>query len=205
MPDPRPPQPPSRPERPAPQPLAPQPLAPSLTSTVLLVAGSDPVAEHLLDVRVVHVGGVLDQDAADRVCARLRLLAARDPRTGITLTVSCAAGSAGAGLAVVDTMALIAPDVATCAVGVAAGVGQLLVTAGAPGRRTATPHARLVLRTPGAGPVGAAVFGEQKQEVLAVTAARSGQDVDRVAADTAAERWLTAAEALEYGLVDAVG
>lgn len=198
MPDPRPPRP-APPARPAPQ-----PLAPSVTSTVL-VAGSDPVAEHLLDVRVVHVGGVLDQDAADRVCARLRLLAARDPRAGITLTVSCTAGSAGAGLAVVDTMALIAPEVATCAVGVAAGVGQLLVTAGAPGLRTATPHARLVLRTPGAGPAGATVFGEQKQEVLAVTAARSGQDVDRVAMDTAAERWLTAAEALAYGLVDAVG
>lgn len=182
----------------------PQPPTASLTSTVLVPA-PDPVAEHLLDVRVVHVGGVLDQDAADRVCARLRLLAARDPRAEITLTVSCTAGSAGAGLAVVDTMALIAPDVATCAVGVAAGVGQLLVTAGAPGRRTAAPHARLVLRTPSAGDVGAAVFGEQKREVLAVTAARSGQPVGRVAADTVAERWLAAAEAVEYGLVDAVG
>jgi ATP-dependent Clp protease protease subunit len=195
VPDPRPPQP-APPARPAPQ-----PLAPSVTSTVL-AAGPDPVAEHLLDVRVVHVGGVLDQDAADRVCARLRLLAARDPRAEITLTVSCTAGTAGAGLAVVDTMALVAPEVATCAVGVAAGVGVLLVTAGAPGRRTATPHTRLALRTPGAGPVGAAVLGEQKQEVLAVIAARSGQDVDRVAADTAAERWFAAAEAVEYGLVD---
>lgn len=181
----------------------PQPVVPQPVSTVL-VAGPDPLAEHLLDVRVVHVGGVLDMDAADRVCARLRLLAARDPRRGITLTVSCTAGSAGAGLAVVDTMALVTPAVATCAVGVVAGVGQLIVTAGAPGRRTAAPHARLALRTPSAGAVGAAVFGEQKQEVLAVTAARSGQDVGRVAADTAAERWLSAADALEYGLVDAV-
>ncbi|MHA6785036.1 ATP-dependent Clp protease proteolytic subunit [Pseudonocardia saturnea] len=192
------------PRHPSVPPPAPQPPAPSVTSTVLVTA-ADPLAEHLLDVRVVHVGGVLDQDAADRVCARLRLLAARDPRGEITLTVSCTAGAAGAGLAVVDTMALVAPDVATCAVGVAAGVGQLLVTAGAPGRRTAAPHARLVLRTPSAGAVGAAVFGEQKREVLAVTAARSGQPVDRVAADTVGERWLTAAEAVEYGLVDAAG
>lgn len=181
----------------------PQPAPPSLTSTVL-VTGADPVAEHLLDVRIVHVGGVLDEDAADRVCARLRLLAARDPRSEITLTVSCTAGSAGAGLAVVDTMALIGPDVVTCAVGVAAGVGQLIVTAGAPGKRTATRHARLALRTPSAGVVGAAVFGAQRQEVLAVTATRSRHDVERVAADTAAERWFTAAEAAAYGLVDAV-
>ena len=182
----------------------PQPPAPSVTSTVL-VAGSDPVAEHLLDVRVVHLGGVLDADAADRVCARLRLLAARDPRAGITLTVSCTAGSAAAGLAVVDTMELVAPEVATCAVGVVAGVGVLVVAAGAAGRRSATPHARLGLRTPPAGAVGAAVSREQKQEVLAVTAARSGRDVGEVAADTAAERWFTAAQAVRYGLVDAVG
>lgn len=192
------------PRHPSVPPPAPQPLAPSVTSSVL-VTGPDPVFEHLLDVRVVHVGGVLDQDAADRVCARLRLLAARDPRSDITLTVSCTAGSAGAGLAVVDTMALIAPEVTTCVVGVAAGVGLLLVTAGAPGRRTATAHARLALRTPSSGPVGAAVLGEQRLQVLAVIAERSGQEVDRVATDIAAERWFTAAEAVEYGLVDAVG
>jgi len=180
----------------------PQPPVPSTTSTVL-VAGTDPVAELLLDVRVVHVGGVLDDEAADRVCARLRLLAARDPRGEITLTVSCAAGSVGAGLAVVDVMGSIAPDVATCAVGVVAGVGQLIVTAGAPGRRTAAPHARLALRTPSAGAVGAAVFAEQKQEAIAVTAARSGRAVDEVAADTAAERWFTTPQAIAHGLVDA--
>ncbi|GAA3244330.1 ATP-dependent Clp protease proteolytic subunit [Pseudonocardia petroleophila] len=192
------------PHRPTVVPLPPpQPPQPSFTST-LLVAGADPVAEHLLDVRIVHVGGVLDADAADRVCARLRLLAARDPRAEITLTVSCTAGTAGAGLAVVDTMALVGPEVATCAVGAVAGVGQLVVTAGAPGRRTAARHARLALRTPAADPAPATVSGAQRREAVAVTAARSGRDAAEVAADTAAERWFTAAEAVAYGLVDAV-
>jgi ATP-dependent Clp protease protease subunit len=198
--DPRPPlpAPPARPERPAPQ-----PLAPSVASSVS-VTGSDPVLDQLTDERIVHVGGVLDDDAAQRVCSRLRLLAARDPRRDILLTVHCTGGSATAALAVVDTVGVIGPDVATCAVGVATGVGQLLVTAGAPGRRTATPHARLALRTPHAGPVGAAVFGELKREIVEVVATRSGQPPERVAADTAAERWFTAAEAVEYGLIDAV-
>lgn len=199
-----PPQPvPPLPHPPLPALPVPQPSHPTASaSSTVLVAGTDPVLDHLLDVRVVHVGGVLDDDATQRVCARLRLLAARDARHDVVLTVSCTGGPAGAALAVVDTMELIGPDVATCVVGAAAGVGLLLAASGAPGKRTATAHARLTLLAP-AEPFGMAVLAPgQQADVVALLAARTGQGVDRITADTAARRWFTTPEAVAYGLVD---
>ncbi len=179
--------------------IRPLPPVPHLTQSVTLLADvPDPTAEHLLDVRVVLISGEIDDVTARRVIGRLRLLAARDARRDITLHVGSPGGSAAAALAIVDTMTLVAPDVATCAFGIVGSAGQLLVTTGAPGRRTALPHARLRMGADRPG-FGAAAY---RDEVVALVARCSGQDPERVAAD--ADRWFTAAEARDYGLVDAV-
>lgn len=203
---------------PSPPPRAPRTEPPALAapaagfavSTVVAVTG-EPVFEHLLDERVVVIGGEIDDAAAHRVTAQLLLLAARDARRDIALYVLSPGGPAAAGLAIYDTMRLVAPDVATWAVGVVASTAQLLVTAGAPGKRHALPHARLRLHQPtarlGAGTdpaVRAGVTGELRGEVAAAIARHSGRPVADVLADCDADRWFTAAQAREHGLVDHV-
>ena len=127
-----------------------------------------------------------------------------DPRRDITVYLSVPGGAASAALAVYDTLQTVAPDVATCAVGLVGSVGQFLLTAGSAGKRSALPHARILLRRPPGGG-GPASIGEQlRTEIVELVARHSGQPVDTVARDAAAERWFTAAQAVEYGLVDRV-
>ena len=186
------------------RPVPPPPLAlPATQSVTVLGAGPDTLYGPLLDERIIMINGEIDETVAHRVTAQLLLLAARDPRRDITLYVHSPAGTATAGLAVLDVMRWVPPDVATCAVGVAGSVGQMLVTAGAAGKRTALAHARLrLLRA--AGDARPDVLEAQRRELAAVTAAGTGQTVEQVVADSAAGRWFTAAEAVEHGLVDAV-
>jgi ATP-dependent Clp protease, protease subunit len=120
-------------------------------------------------------------------------------------------GSVTAGVAIYDTMRLIRPDVATWAVGSAASIGQFLLTAGARGKRYALPHARILLRQPSAGggragdiAVRAGVYAEMKREIAEITARHTGQTVETIIADSDRDRWFTAVEAQEYGLVDHV-
>lgn len=171
---------------------------------------NDSVFERLLQERIIVLGSEVNDDIANRITAQLLLLAAEDPTKDITLYINSPGGSVTAGMAIFDTMELIEPDVSTWAMGLAASMGQFLLTAGAPGKRYALPHARILMHQPSAGVGGTAsdiaiqaeVYGKWKREMARITADRTGQTVERITTDADRDRWFTAEEALEYGFVD---
>ena len=180
-----------------------------LYAEVPVVPGTDPLLDKLLEERIVFVGRELDDETANRISEQLLLLAAQDPERDITMYINSPGGSVTAGMAVYDTMRLIRPDVATWAVGIA---GQFLLSAGAPGKRYALPHARILMRQPSAGSGGrtidvairAGVYAEMKRELAEITARHTGQSVETIIADSDRDRWFTASQAQAYGLVDHV-
>jgi ATP-dependent Clp protease protease subunit len=172
----------------------------------------DQLALRLLHQRIVVVGGELDDAVANRVCAQLLLLSAEDPASDIALYVNSPGGSVTSGLAVYDTMRLLPNDVATVGFGVAAGTGLFLLTAGTKAKRYALPHTRVMLHRPSAGIGGTAVdvairaenLEHTKRVMYELIAEHTGRRVEQVAADSDKDRWFTAAEALEYGMVDLI-
>jgi ATP-dependent Clp protease, protease subunit len=214
---PRPPFPAPEPRPPRPQPPAPQPIPPAVGGLVLhapapVPSGTDPVLDRLLQERIVFLGREVDDEIANRISAQLLLLAAQDPDHDITLYINSPGGSVTAGMAIYDTMQLVKPDVTTWAVGFAASMGQFLLSAGAPGKRYALPHARILMHQPSAGMGGSAtdiairagVYGQMKREIAELTARHTGQSFETITADSDRDRWFTAEEALAYGLVDHV-
>jgi ATP-dependent Clp protease, protease subunit len=189
-------------------------------STTLRLAGptagatslGDAVYERLLRERIVFLGREVDDVIANELCAQMLLLSAEDPTRDVHLYVNSPGGSVTAGLAVYDTMRFIDCDVATYAMGMAASMGQFLLTAGTPGKRYALPHARILMHQPSAGLGGTAaditiqaeMLGRLKRQVNELQAAHSGQDVAQVARDSERDRWFSPEEARAYGLVDAV-
>jgi ATP-dependent Clp protease protease subunit len=181
-------------------------------SRTLSPSPTDAVLDRLFEERIVYLAGVVDDEAAHRITAQLLLLTADDPARDITFYVNSPGGSVTAGMAVYDTMQLVSPDVATWAVGLAGSMGQFLLSAGAPGKRYALPHARILMHQPSASLGGTAsdisiragVFGEMKREIAELTARHTGQTVETVTADADRDRWFTAEQAREYGLVDHV-
>src|SRR6476661_3028645 len=111
---------------------------------------TDTIVDRLFEERIVYLAGAVDDEAAHRITSQLLLLAADDPTRDITFYVNSPGGSVTAGMAIYDTMQLVTPDVATWAVGLAASTGQFLLTAGAPGKRYALRHARIMMRQPSA-------------------------------------------------------
>jgi ATP-dependent Clp protease protease subunit len=206
------PEPPDRPGPPPPQPLPPALRGPVLRAAPPAVPGVDPVLDRLLEERIVFLGREVDDEIANRISAQLLLLAAQDPDRDITLYINSPGGSVTAGMAIYDTMQLVTPDVATWAVGFAASMGQFLLSAGTPGKRYALPHARILMHQPSAGMGGnatdiairAGVFGQMKREIAELTAHHTGQPVETITADADRDRWFTASEARDYGLVDQV-
>jgi ATP-dependent Clp protease protease subunit len=172
----------------------------------------DSVYERLLRERIVFLGSEVDDDVADRITAQLLLLAAEDPDKDITFYINSPGGSVTAGMAIYATMQLIEPDVQTWAMGVAAGMAQLLLSAGTPGKRYALPHARIMMRQPSAGVGGAAsdiairaeVYANMNLELARMIAEQTGNTVQRILADWEPERWFTAEQARDYGFVDHV-
>ncbi|MFI8345600.1 ATP-dependent Clp protease proteolytic subunit [Streptomyces sp. NPDC085639] len=172
----------------------------------------DHLAARLLDQRIVLLGTQVDEVSANRVCAQLLLLSAQDPRSDIGLYVNSPGGSVTAGLAIYDTMRLIPNDVSTLAMGFAASMGQFLLTVGAPGKRFALPNARIMMHQPSAGIGGTAADIEiqaenlqfTKKAVERITAEHTGQSVETIARDGDRDRWFTAEQAREYGMVDRV-
>ncbi len=173
---------------------------------------NDSVFERLLRERIIVLGSQVEEGIANQITAQLLLLAAEDPEKDITLYINSPGGSVTAGMAIFDTMQLIEPDVATTAMGLAASMGQFLLSAGAPGKRSILPHARVLMHQPSAGVGGTAadiaiqadMLTRTKQEMAELIAEHTGQPVDRIIADSDRDRWFTAAEALEYGFVDKV-
>lgn len=172
----------------------------------------DSVYQRLLKERIIWLGGELRDDNANAICAQLLLLAAEDPDRDIYLYINSPGGSVTAGMAIYDTMQYVKPDVVTVGMGLAASMGQFLLTAGAPGKRYITPHTRVLLHQPLGGAGGSAtdirinadlILG-MKKELAQITASRTGKSVEQVEADGDRDHWFTAQEALEYGFVDRV-
>ncbi|MCM3898387.1 MULTISPECIES: ATP-dependent Clp protease proteolytic subunit [Actinomycetes] len=172
----------------------------------------DAVYQRLLKERIIWLGGEVRDENANTICAQLLLLAAEDPDRDIYLYINSPGGSVTAGMAIYDTMQYVKPDVVTVGMGLAASMGQFLLTAGAPGKRYITPHTRVLLHQPLGGAGGSAteirinadlILG-MKKELASITAARTGKTVEQVEADGDRDHWFSAAEALEYGFVDRV-
>ena len=173
---------------------------------------SDSVSERLLRERIIILGSEVRDTNANEITAQLLLLAAEDPEKDITLYINSPGGSVTAGMAIYDTMMLIEPDVATTAMGLAASMGQFLLTAGAKGKRAALPHTRILMHQPSAGVGGTAadiaiqadMLTKSKQELTELQSLHTGQPIERIAADQDRDRWFTAQEALAYGFIDKV-
>ncbi|NYI03473.1 ClpP family protease [Allostreptomyces psammosilenae] len=172
----------------------------------------DHLAAQLLSQRIVFLGTQVDEVSANRVCAQLLLLSAEDPRTDISLYINSPGGSVSAGLAIYDTMRLIPNDVSTLAMGFAASMGQFLLTVGTAGKRYALPNARIMMHQPSAGIGGTAadiaIQAENlhftKQAIERITAQHTGQSEETIARDSDRDRWFTAEQAKEYGMIDRV-
>jgi ATP-dependent Clp protease, protease subunit len=170
------------------------------------------VYNRLLRERIIFLGSVVEDSMANAICAQLLLLAADDPNKDIWLYINSPGGSVSAGMAIYDTMQFVKNDVATVAMGMAASMGQFLLCAGAAGKRYATPHARVMMHQPSGGLGGTAsdikIQAEQmlhtKKQMAELIAQHTGQTVEQIEADSDRDRWFTADQAKDYGMVDQV-
>ena len=177
-------------------------------------AGSidDQIASRLLHQRIIVLGTEVDDPIANRLCGQLLLLSAEDPRSVISLYINSPGGSVSAGLAIYDTMRLIPNEVSTLALGLAGSMGQFLLSAGSPGKRFSLPHAQILMHQGSAGFGGTAadveIYAGQLDRIgstlLRLTAEHTGQPIETVERDSRRDRWFTAAEAVDYGLIDHV-
>jgi ATP-dependent Clp protease protease subunit len=166
----------------------------------------------LYEQRVLVLDGLLDDDNGTLLATQLIALAHDDPSTDISLWIHSPGGSVPSMLAIRDVMRLIPCDVSTLALGIAYSAGQFLLSAGTRGKRRAMPHARVLMHQGSAGIAGTAVDIElqandlrhTRDTVLRLIAEDTGQPVERVFEDSLHDRWYTAAEALEYGFIDAI-
>lgn len=187
--------------------------------TIPNVIGRDPRGERVMDVyshllaeRIIFIGTPLDAGVTNALIAQLLFLESDNPDADIHLTVNCEGGDPSAMLAVYDTMQYVRPDVATTCVGQAIGVGAMLLAAGTPGKRSALPHARIVLHQPatqGQGAIPELILQADelvriRADMEGVLADHTGQTVERLRADTDHDRVFTAAQARDYGLLDQV-
>ncbi len=170
------------------------------------------IYNRLLKDRIIFLGSEVRDDNANVICAQLLLLAAEDPEKG-HLPLHQFARRFGHGRhGIYDTMQYISCDVATLAMGLAASMGQFLLTAGAKGKRYATPHARIMMHQPLGGIGGSAtdirIQAEQilhiKRQMAELIAEQTGQTIETIEADSDRDRWFTASQAEEYGIVDHV-
>ena len=177
-----------------------------------LLPMGDMLFQRLLRHRIIFLGQQVDDDLANRICAELILLSAEDSRRDINLYINSPGGSVYAGMAIYDVMQFVPNDVATYAMGMAASMGQFLLTAGADGKRYAMPHAAILMHQPHGGIGGTAtdirIQAEQslylKRLMAERIAAHTGRPVEQIEADSDRDRWFTAEEARDYGIVDHV-
>ncbi|HON75466.1 MAG: ATP-dependent Clp protease proteolytic subunit [Candidatus Lutibacillus vidarii] len=172
----------------------------------------DHIYNRLLKERIIFLGSDVRDDNANAICAQMLLLAAEDPDADIWLYINSPGGSVTAGMAIFDTMQWVPCDVATVAMGMAASMGQFLLSAGTPGKRYATPHARVMMHQPSGGIGGTAsdikIQAEQmlhiKKQMARLIAEHTGQSIEQIEKDSDRDRWFTAEEAKAYGFVDHV-
>ncbi len=168
------------------------------------------VFDQLLKDRIIWLGSEVRDDNANEIAAKLLLLAAEDSKKDIYLYINSPGGSITAGMAIYDTMQFVPNDIVTVGIGMAASMGQLLLTAGTKGKRYITPNARVLLHQPHGGFGGTAsdiqtqaqLILDMKKCLAEITAVQTGKSVEQINADGDRDRWFNAQEALEYGFVD---
>ena len=166
----------------------------------------------LLKERIVFLGSEVNDEVANYLTAQMLYLEGEDPDKDIWLYINSPGGSVTAGMAIYDTMQFIQPDVATICMGLAASMGQFLLCAGAPGKRFSLPHARIMMHQPSGGLQGqASDIAIQAEQIIFIKrlmaekiAEHTGQTVEQVEADSERDRWFTAEQAKEYGIIDHV-
>lgn len=187
-------------------------FVPMVTETTHRGETRHDIWSRLLVDRIVFLGTAIDDQVANLIIAQLLYLESQDPEKDIFLYVNSPGGSITAGMAIYDTMHYIRSDVATICIGQAASMGAVLLAAGAKGKRHALPHARVLIHQPLGGFRGQASDIEiHAKEILRwkstlnnVLARHTGQEVDRIRADTERDNIMTAPQAKEYGLIDEV-
>lgn len=170
------------------------------------------VFTRLIADRIIFLGYPIDDQIANLIVAQLLFLESSDSNKDILMYINCPGGSVYAGLGIYDTMQYVQPDVATICTGLAASMGAVLQCAGTAGKRTALPHSRVMIHQPMGGAGGQASdvvitareIQKMKKELYDIIAKHTGQDYDTVWKDSDRDKWFTANEAREYGLVDSV-
>src|SRR5690625_3405703 len=170
----------------------------------------DYIYNRLLKERIIWLGSQVRDDNANAIASQMLILSAEDPEADIFLYINSPGGSVTAGMAIYDTMQLIPNDVVTVATGLAASMGQFLLSSGTPGKRYATPHARILMHQPSGGIGGtesdiriqAQLIMHMKQVMSEITAEQTGQSLGTILEDTSRDKWLTAEDGLEYGFFD---
>ena len=173
---------------------------------------TDSIFNQLLKDRIIWLGSEVKDENANIICAQMLMLAAQDPKKDIWLYINSPGGSITAGMAIYDTMQLIEPDVATIAVGMAASMGQFLLSSGTPGKRFITSHARVLMHQPSGGVGGTAtdvrinaeLIMDMKKTLSELTAKQTGHTVEEIYRDNEYDHWFNAQQALEYGFVDKI-
>ena len=177
----------------------------------LNVASMDVFSRLMMD-RIIFLGVPIDDDVANIIQAQLLFLASTDSSADISLYINTPGGQVTSGLAIYDTMQLVEPDVATICTGMAASMGSVLLCAGAKGKRSCLPHSRVLIHQPLGGAQGQASdimiaakeIEKTRKELYDIISQHSGQPYDKVFADADRDFWMTAQEALEYGMVDEI-
>ena len=177
----------------------------------LNVAQMDVFSRLMMD-RIIFLGVGINDDVANIIQAQLLFLESADSKKPISIYLNSPGGSVYAGLGIYDTMQYIAPEVATICTGMAASMAAVLMCAGAPKKRTALPHSRIMIHQPMGGAEGQASdieitakeIQKLKKELYEIIAKHSGQTYDKVYADSDRDYWMTAQEAKDYGMIDEV-
>ncbi|MCC9597647.1 ATP-dependent Clp endopeptidase proteolytic subunit ClpP [Rubrivivax sp. JA1024] len=170
------------------------------------------IYSRLLRERIVFLVGPVNDQVANLVCAQLLFLESENPDKDISLYINSPGGSVSAGLSIFDTMNFIKPEVSTLCMGMAASMGSFLLMAGAKGKRFALPNSRVMIHQPSGGAQGQASDIEiQAREIIKtreqlnrIYAERTGQSIEKIAADMERDMWLSPGEAKDYGLIDQV-
>jgi ATP-dependent Clp protease, protease subunit len=170
------------------------------------------IYNRLLKDRIIFLGSEVRDENANTICAQILLLTAEDSSKDIFLYINSPGGSVTSGMAIYDTMQFVPNDVATVAMGLAASMGQFLLSSGAKGKRYALPHARVMMHQPSGGMGGTAsdikiqaeLILHMKKQMAELIAEQTGQTTEAIERDSDRDRWFTAEQAREYGLVDQV-
>jgi len=172
------------------------------------------IFSRLLKERIIFLGNPIDDHVASLIIAQMLFLESEDPEKPVTLYINSPGGSVTAGMAIYDTMQLIRPEVKTYCVGLAASMGSLLLSAGAPGKRFALPNSRILIHQPlvqggiGGQTTEIEIFAKEmlktRETLNKILAQHTGQPIEKINADTERDNWMSAEEALEYHLIDEI-